>query len=222
MWIVKIKGPSRVSVSRDFIDTETEITVDENTLKHLEGVECQEDFTEYIRNIVNGDGKDCSQYFESGFTTFEYNSKTGNLDAVCTYTCKPEIDELDLDVILLENLAEYTQGQWSDGIGECFEQEPCNTGSRGEEYYISMWYPNQKITTVIEQDQPKCTEKPLYRVTWVHEVTFNASDDEEARLFWEDINMGDLNGLKWHGMGAHDFVEERSFECVSDDYRAVD
>ena len=47
----------------------------------------------------------------------------------------------------LESLAEYTQGQWSDGIGEGLEQYPCYTSNNGEEAYISPWFSWQQITT---------------------------------------------------------------------------
>jgi hypothetical protein len=44
---------------------------------------------------------------------------------------------------LLE-LSDYTQGQWSDGIGEGYEQEP-QYSDDDTEIFISMWYPNQPI-----------------------------------------------------------------------------
>lgn len=41
---------------------------------------------------------------------------------------------------------EYTQGQWSDGIGEGFEQSPVPVGPGGGEYYISPWHRGQVLT----------------------------------------------------------------------------
>jgi hypothetical protein len=57
-----------------------------------------------------------------------------------------------------------------------------------------------------------------YRVTWRHEVIFNAKDDEEAKRRWTTIDLGDLSKSC---VIAHDYIELKSFECVSDDYREV-
>jgi hypothetical protein len=45
----------------------------------------------------------------------------------------------------LEILSDYTQGQWSDGIGEGFEQQPCFYDDNEEEVYISPWDINQEV-----------------------------------------------------------------------------
>jgi hypothetical protein len=45
----------------------------------------------------------------------------------------------------LTRLGEYTQGQLSDGIGEGFEQFPCDYESDGAEVYLSPWYHGQKL-----------------------------------------------------------------------------
>lgn len=50
----------------------------------------------------------------------------------------------------LQELAEYTQGQWSDGIGKGFEQFPCKE-INGEEIYISPWSGGQKL--YVEQNE---------------------------------------------------------------------
>ena len=44
-----------------------------------------------------------------------------------------------------EKLADYTQGQWSDGIGEGFEQHPCMYTKDDEECFISPWYGGQVV-----------------------------------------------------------------------------
>lgn len=43
----------------------------------------------------------------------------------------------------LEQLSDYTQGQWSDGIGEGYEQFPQYVD--GDEVYISMWHRGQQV-----------------------------------------------------------------------------
>lgn len=50
---------------------------------------------------------------------------------------------------MLEELKDYTQGQWSDGIGEGFEQFSYKEID-GEEIYISPWYHGQKIFAEIK------------------------------------------------------------------------
>jgi hypothetical protein len=44
----------------------------------------------------------------------------------------------------IEELKRYTQGQWSDGIGEGFEQNAI-TNIDGDEVYLSPWYHGQKV-----------------------------------------------------------------------------
>lgn len=50
-----------------------------------------------------------------------------------------------------KELIEYTQGQWSDGIGESYEQEPA-CYLEDDEVYISPWFLGQTAT---------CTQEPL-------------------------------------------------------------
>jgi hypothetical protein len=47
----------------------------------------------------------------------------------------------------IDRLLDYTQGQWSDGIGEGFEQFPCHHEGR-KEIYLSPWYPMQKAKAI--------------------------------------------------------------------------
>ena len=46
----------------------------------------------------------------------------------------------------LQELVKYTQGQWSDGIGEGFEQNPCYYDSEDNEVFISPWFYGQQVT----------------------------------------------------------------------------
>ena len=59
-----------------------------------------------------------------------------------------------------------------------------------------------------------------YRVTWRHEVEFEAANDEAAKDLWEELDLGYLD---WSNQGpiGHAFIEKISFECTSDDYREV-
>lgn len=69
-----------------------------------------------------------------------------------------------------------------------------------------------------------------YRVTWRHEVVFRAEDDKDAREKWQGIHLGYLedalnpDDTELEGgtpILSHEFVEEVSFECLTDDYREV-
>ena len=107
---------------------------DFHDLAQLDGIDCHDEFCEYM------DNNDCSasDALSNGYLKFEYDGK--NLISVNTYESTRELTKDEL-----HDLGEYTQGQWSDGIGEGFEQFPCIVID-GEEVYISPWYGGQKLT----------------------------------------------------------------------------
>jgi len=101
-------------------------------LEELDGIDCQERFSEYF---------DDDSYVDAvtgGYMRFEY--KDGKLWTITEYNSNRELTQDEL-----HDLGEYTQGQWSDGIGEGFEQEPCMVDDNGKEVYISPWYGGQKL-----------------------------------------------------------------------------
>jgi hypothetical protein len=126
-----------------------EASTDYPNLSELDGIDCQEDFSSYFGNdekslIIKG--------VTSGYMSFQFEN--GNLYTITQYSSN---EELTLDE--LEILKDYTQGQWSDGIGEGFEQEPCyfgneydndSTGDRNvymsREVYISPWHVGQLVS----------------------------------------------------------------------------
>jgi hypothetical protein len=75
---------------------------------------------------------------------------TKRIDKLITFFQKLSDDELT-------ELSKYTQGQWSDGIGEGFEQYPC-CQSEGSDVYISPWIPGQKLEVIQ-------TQTPIYNLT---------------------------------------------------------
>lgn len=104
-------------------------------LEVLDGIDCQDEFVEYM------DG-DESYYedLEDGYMDFHYED--GMLMTHTTYSSKRELTKEELD-----SLIEYTTGQWSDGIGEGFEQMPCFDDGETS-YYISAWQHGQEIEVI--------------------------------------------------------------------------
>ena len=102
-------------------------------LEKLNGIDCQDKFSDYFdsdstyKNSVTG-----------GYMDFKFENKK-----LWTYT-KYNSDRLLTDEEL-HDLLEYTQGQWSDGIGEGFEQNPCYE-INGQEVFISPWFFGQEIS----------------------------------------------------------------------------
>lgn len=129
-----IKGEALASLeksgqSRNLTDAE---------LQRCHGIDIQDDFVEYMDEPLKSK-------LESGYTEFVYEN--GKLYSVCTYEVLEPLTEEEI-----KEVAEYTQGQWSDGIGEGFEQEPY-VYIDDEELYISPWFYEQKLTTELINEQ---------------------------------------------------------------------
>ncbi len=104
-------------------------------LKILDGIECQDDFVEYL-------DEDFASKLGSGYMSFKLED--GKLYTLTEYSVKETLTQEELD-----KLADYTQGQWSDGIGEGFEQFGC-AEENGEEVFVSPWYSDQKLKIIVE------------------------------------------------------------------------
>jgi len=106
-------------------------------LKELDGIDCQDSFSEYFdtdftfKDVVTG-----------GYMEFSYEN--GDLWTLTIYESSRELSKDELN-----ELEEYTSGQWSDGIGEGFEQIPVIVDD--EEVFISPWSPEQKTTITQKQ-----------------------------------------------------------------------
>jgi hypothetical protein len=127
MKTITFKAPS----GRVHIEGLKKIPID--ALIKLSGVDCQDDFAEY---------SDLHKKLNSGYMHFEYID--GKLYTITKYSLKEELTEKE---ILF--LKEETQGQWSDGIGEGFEQFEC-TYFKGMGVFISPWFYGQEIEIIIE------------------------------------------------------------------------
>lgn len=90
-------------------------------------ISLDEDFHEYYDGPLKLNGSKASFRFQEShlYVDVEYDVD-GN----------PNAEEL-------AELVSYTQGQWSDGIGEGYEQFPQYVGPDGDEVYISMWHRGQ-------------------------------------------------------------------------------
>lgn len=113
-------------------------------IDELDGIDCQDCFSEYF----DGD-ETYAKDVTGGFMHFEVDK--GILMTITRYDSTRELTEQEL-----ADLAEYTQGQWSDGIGEGFEQEPCfytdeefedEEGEPTTEVFISPWDRHQVLVT---------------------------------------------------------------------------
>ncbi len=124
--IFKAKA-GKVTIGEDY----RAATVEELSL--LSGVTCQDDFAEY---------SDLHAKLESGYMSFVFEVDT--LYTVTTYLLKEDLSDDEI-----KKLESETQGQWSDGIGEGFEQFSCAFIGE-EEVFISPWFHGQEIETFID------------------------------------------------------------------------
>jgi hypothetical protein len=97
------------------------------------GVSCQDDFADY---------SEFRSKLKIGHMSFKFEE--GTLFTVTEFAVKEDLTSEEIVKLMNE-----TQGQWSDGIGEGFEQFPCAMIG-DEEVFISPWFSGQEIQTTIE------------------------------------------------------------------------
>lgn len=126
----------KAPVGKILLDNQ-EIVIDKYSSKELKNIinniDSAEDFTDYLDKL--------NEKLWRGYMTFEVEDITY---VITTYDVREPLTTIEI-----EYLKEYTQGQWSDGIGENFEQEPC-AYLENKAIFISPWFPNQQIITIIE------------------------------------------------------------------------
>jgi hypothetical protein len=127
MYSITIIGKAKVHLENPYTRKSQKPTPAQ--LFKCNGLKIEDDFAEYI-------DEDYGIKIDSGYTHFEVDK--GNLYSVCVYEVNEKLTDEELKL-----LANYTQGQWSDGIGEGFEQFPCEEID-GMDLYISPWIPGQK------------------------------------------------------------------------------
>jgi len=101
-------------------------------LKKLDGVTCDTCFSDYVDS-------DMAKYLSGGWMRFEWDPASEQLMTVVEYESSKFLKS-----DLLAEVLSYTQGQWSDGIGEGFEQTPA-VQIDGCDVYISPWHDDQEI-----------------------------------------------------------------------------
>ena len=101
-------------------------------MSELNGIDCQDRFSDYFGGDESFIGK-----VKGGYMQFAVENCI--VYTTTSYTTTEELSEQEV-----EELSKYTQGQWSDGIGEGFEQNPC-TQINGEDIFISPWFYGQKL-----------------------------------------------------------------------------
>jgi hypothetical protein len=125
MYKVIVKGEACAS-NEDGVDYKGE------SLKKFDGIDCQDCFTDYM----DSGRVTAKDVLSGGYLNFKYEN--GKLWSITEYQSTRVLTDQEL-----EEVKSYTQGQWSDGIGEGFEQFPCNS----DEDYISPWFGGQEITS---------------------------------------------------------------------------
>ena len=136
MYQITIKGLSGKSYKEAYNDQDDEdesYDLTPGEIKKILPLKIPDEFVEYSDLNIKG--------LLNGYTHFELIDD--ELWSVCIYKSKVELTEDQLQA-----LAEETQGQWSDGIGEGFEQYPCAKIGKYE-VFISPWYFGQEL--IIEQ-----------------------------------------------------------------------
>lgn len=108
-------------------------------INKIYNIKCEDDFVGYIPDK----NESTRSKLVDGYMDFIIQN--GKIHTRTTYTVKDGVEITPEDK---EFLIEYTQGQWSDGIGESFEQFPCMEED-GEEIFISPWYPKQKAQLIV-------------------------------------------------------------------------
>lgn len=131
MYKITVKGQARTSYPH---------------LRELNGIECEDNFAEYF-----DDDFTFKDDVTNGYLHFSFEND--KLYSVTTYDSTRELTPEELSI-----LQDYTEGQWSDGIGEGFEQFPCKhvdeyedeDGDETDEVYISPWFYGQ-VTTITQE-----------------------------------------------------------------------
>jgi hypothetical protein len=126
MYKITVKGEARTKYKKPW---------------KLDGIDCQDNFSEYFSGQYGSDPNQQSlidKKVSGGYMFFKWENEL--LMTYTKYDCSEMLTDEELKI-----LGNYTQGQWSDGIGEGFEQHPCYDTPKGKEVFISPWQQGQVL-----------------------------------------------------------------------------
>jgi hypothetical protein len=115
---------------------------------YFHGLKDDENFVEYM------DGHLQKKLEQNAFMRFEIDPKRQKLLTIVEYKVVEPLTDSEV-----KELAEYTQGQWSDGIGENFEQQSLGRELAWDEYeedeiytdiYLSPWHKGQVLEIFVD------------------------------------------------------------------------
>lgn len=116
-----------------------EAETDYENISVLSGIDCQDNFADYFDRSAS-----YADAIKDGYMHFTVED--GKLMTVTEYISNRKLSDDEL-----KELGRYTQGQWSDGIGEGFEQNECMIDDDGEEVFISPWFHGQTLQITQEE-----------------------------------------------------------------------
>ena len=131
---ITVKGKAVATVENR--NREVAVIKDPKILSSLGGLKDDTDFTDYFYD------ESFSGCVTEGYMRFVLEN--GELYTYTEYESSRELTEREL-----KELGDYTQGQWSDGIGEGYEQIACKI-INGNSIFISPWFDGQKLDIVQE------------------------------------------------------------------------
>ena len=138
MKTIKIKGEAIVHTEEDNKELKGLV------LSKYDGISDDACFSDYFHDRYGEDEGQESLIkagVSGGYLEFVYDKELEKLFAETSYDCPRELTNKEQKVLI-----EYTQGQWSDGIGEGFEQRAIDG------VYISPWFSGQKVEVITKDN----------------------------------------------------------------------
>lgn len=201
MFKVIVKGEAK---AYDIADEEYK---GEN-LQKFNGVGCQDEFTEHFQakskyNKHNHQGCIIG-IVTNGYMRFEYDETDKKLYTITEYDSSRKLTQNELSTLM-----QFTSSQWSDDIGEKFEQHSVNR----HEDAISAWFYRQDIKIVQEE---------------VSDMTGFPNVINELRLMCEEIKLAperlegildkidyvDRTGHKWVPVAREIFIVDENTKTI--------
>ncbi len=135
-----ISGLATVRIHKPSAESDEDLEVMSDDLEYLDKTSDDQPFMDYYRSdLYSKEFEDeVKKVVHGGYMCFEYDKIKNQLITKTVYRVDRKLKDEEL-----KDLMSYTQGQWSDGIGEGFEQYPIE--SKNCEYYISAWHRGQNL-----------------------------------------------------------------------------